>query len=104
MPPAFKKTRKKNFNDHSQRLLHTQSGGLIICLLKKFVVVFFVLINFNGLKKMMMIENLENECNQALEDIRENIGTAEAVNIEQKLWKSIQKTHKSNSSVCYSIR
>ncbi|KAH9507084.1 hypothetical protein DERF_011787 [Dermatophagoides farinae] len=46
----------------------------------------------------MMIENLENECNQALEDIRENIGTAEAVNIEQKLWKSIQKTHKSNSS------
>lgn len=47
----------------------------------------------------MMVEIIENECNQALEDIQENIGTMEAIIVEQKLWKSIQKTYKSNNSV-----
>ena len=46
------------------------------------------------------METIESDCNKALEDIRENIGTANAIIIEQKLWPSIQKTYKSNNSVC----
>ncbi|KAH9418521.1 hypothetical protein DERP_003846 [Dermatophagoides pteronyssinus] len=44
------------------------------------------------------METIESDCNKALEDIRENIGTANAIIIEQKLWPSIQKTYKSNNS------
>lgn len=41
-----------------------------------------------------MVEVLEDECNQALDNILKNVSTLDAVEIEQKLWKSIFKAYK----------
>lgn len=45
-----------------------------------------------------MVEFLENECNQALDNILKNVSTLEAVEMEQKLWKSIFKAYKTYES------